>query len=253
MKELHLQYLNRQWANSSKSGIRNYLTYLYKLIDLEVFNLKNIIEIGAGAGISKKFLTSSNILRTDLFEFENNNVTGQINCENLPYPDDSFDAAIAVDVLHHLKSPTNALSELKRITNLSDNGKIVIVEPYVSHFSYVVYKVFHSELTSNPWKNSYTEPFINSTPEMGDQALSKLLFFQNPGINIINDIFPKNRFKIEYRIFSIFSFFVTGGLNQPLPMPDFLIDIIIKIENALPKSLFRFLGSRCIIVIKKLQ
>jgi SAM-dependent methyltransferase len=251
MKELHLQYLNRQWANSSKSGINNYLTYLYKLIYLEVFNSKNIIEIGAGAGISKKFLNSLNILRTDLFEFQYNNVIGQINCENLPYPNQSFDAAIAVDVLHHLKSPINALSELKRITDLSDEGKIIIVEPYVSHFSYLIYKFFHSELTSNPWKNSYAEPFINSTPEMGDQALSKVLFFQKPGIEILNDVFPKNKFKIECRIFSILSFFVTGGLNKPLPMPNLLVNIIIKIEDVLPKTLFRFLGSRCIIVIEK--
>jgi len=253
MKELHLQYLNRQWANSSKSGISNYLTYLYKLIYLEVFNSKNIIEIGAGAGISKKFLNSLNILRTDLFEFQYNNVIGQINCENLPYPNQSFDAAIAVDVLHHLKSPINALSELKRITDLSDEGKIIIVEPYVSHFSYLIYKFFHSELTSNPWKNSYAEPFINSTPEMGDQALSKVLFFQKPGIEILNDVFPKNKFKIECRIFSILSFFVTGGLNKPLPMPNLLVNIIIKIENVLPKTLFRFLGSRCIIVIEKVR
>ena len=252
MKELHLQYLNRQWANSSKSGISNYLTYLYKLIYLEVFNSKNIIEIGAGAGISKKFLNSLNILRTDLFEFQYNNVMGQINCENLPYSNQSFDAAIAVDVLHHLKSPTKALSELKRITNLSDEGKIIIVEPYVSHFSYLIYKFFHSELTSNPWKNSYAEPFINSTPEMGDQALSKVLFFQKPGIDILNDIFPKNKFKIECRIFSILSFFMTGGLNKPLPMPNLLVNIIIKIEDVLPKSLFRFLGSRCVIIIEKL-
>ncbi len=48
-------------------------------------------------------------------------------CETLPYPDNSFDMIVFLDILHHVDIP-KTLSEAQRV--LKPEGKIVISEPY---------------------------------------------------------------------------------------------------------------------------
>ncbi len=243
--------LERQLFNSQKSGIREFLRFLYNEIVAEIGQTHKILEIGAGAGISRFFLPSLNIYRTDIFEFPTSGVEGSVDSQSLPFEDKSFNSAIAVDVLHHLERPLLALEELKRVTNLETGGRIVIVEPYVSLFSYPIYRIFHTERTRNPWINTYSEPFIGDKPEDGDQALSRLLFTSTKGTEGLLQLFPQNQYCIRIKVFSIISFFITGGLSKPFPIRDGIVRQIYRCEASLPQWILKLFGSRCKIVIEK--
>lgn len=245
--------LRKQYTNSNKPGISEFLGYLYGLVFDEIAASTKVLEIGAGAGISKKYQGQAEVFRTDLFEFPESEVKGGVDSHQLPFQDHDFESSMAIDVLHHLEFPLATLKELKRVTNFENDGKIVFIEPYVSLFSYPVYKIFHTEKTSNPWFCNYTEPFISSKPEDGDQALSRVLFTQKKGANLIADIFPKEKFQIQVKVFSILSFFITGGLNKPLPSPRILVRAIIFFESFIPQYIMRFLGSRCLIIIENVK
>jgi hypothetical protein len=243
--------LIKQIKNSEKPGIQEFMKNLYRLVHTEIKDSKDILEIGSGAGISKMHLTSLNILRTDIFEFPLNNVKGGIDSHELPFEDGSFDACIAIDVLHHLAKPITALTELKRVTNFDNFGRIVLIEPYVTAFSYPIYKIFHSEKTSNPWLKRYSEPFVSEKPEDGDQSLSRLLLTRSEGTALIQRLFPAQEYRIDLKVFSIFSFFVTGGLSRPLPVPRKLVKSLFSVESLFPQSVMRIFGCRCIIVIER--
>jgi hypothetical protein len=242
--------LTKQLENSEKPGIQEFMKNLYRLVHEEIKDSRNILEVGSGAGISKMHLSNLNILRTDIFEFPLNNVKGGVDSHKIPFADSSFDSCIAIDVLHHLINPLTALTELKRVNNFDDFGRIVLIEPYVTAFSYPIYKLFHTEETSNPWLKKYSEPFTSEKPEDGDQALSRLLFTRSEGRALILKLFPAQEYRIDVKIFSIFSFFVTGGLSRPLPVPRKLVKSLFKLESCFPQSVMRILGSRCIIVIE---
>jgi hypothetical protein len=243
--------LRKQLANSDKPSINEYLTHLYLLVSDEISNSKQILEIGAGAGMSKKFLKDHEIFRTDLFSFLENDVKGDIDAHALTFEESRFNSCIAIDVLHHLRSPITSLSEMKRITNFTGGGSIVLIEPYVSLFSYPFFRIFHTERTSNPWITQYSEPFSTHRPEDGDQSLSKLLFIKRGGRKILSRVFPTELYTVEVYIFSVFSFFITGGLSRPLPLPRRVVRITFQLERLIPQFILRFTGSRCLIIIKE--
>jgi hypothetical protein len=243
--------LREQLANSDKPSINEFLSCLYNLISAEISNSGQILEIGAGAGISKKFLKNHKIFRTDLFNFPENDVKGDIDSHVLPFEGKSFNASIAIDVLHHLRSPITALSEMKRVTNFTGGGSIVLIEPFVSLFSYPIYRVFHTERTSNPWIGQYSEPFSSHLPEDGNQSLSNLLFTKRAGRKRLSKVFPIELYTVEVYVFSVFSFFITGGLSRPSPLPRKVVRLTFRIERLIPQYLLRLFGSRCLIVIKE--
>jgi hypothetical protein len=243
--------LKAQLTNAEKPGINEYLTHLYGLVSDEVSNSEKILEIGAGAGISKKFLKKQNVFRTDLFNFPENHVKGGVDSHALLFAGKSYDSTIAIDVLHHLKSPIDSLREMKRVTNFKNGGSIVLIEPYVSLFSFPIYRIFHRERTSNPWSGQYSEPFSSHRPEDGNQSLSKLLFTKRVGQQLVSRLFPGELYLVELHVFSVFSFFMTGGLSKPLPIPRKLVRLSFQLERLIPQALMRFIGSRCLIVIKE--
>ena len=140
--------LQVQRLNSRKNPNFTYLTWLYAKIQSEIEDNSSVLEIGSGAGISDDFLKGIKVLKTDILDWEDNSVIGNVDAERLPFNKNEFDYVISVDVLHHTNSPLVVLNECLRV--LKPKGKLLIIEPYVSMFSFFVYKVFHHEDTS--WK-----------------------------------------------------------------------------------------------------
>lgn len=243
--EEYSDILISQAKNSSKPGIHAYLTWLYKEIE---FSLKGnfILEVGAGAGLSSNFMSLKKVVRTDYLPWKIPGIQGAIDAQQLPFSDNSFDSAFALDAVHHIPNPGKAISELCRVVR--PGGKIVIVEPFVSYLSFFPYKLFHTEKTT--WNYSLPTNGVRETEGAsdGEQAVLQGMIDRNLQIKGL-EIPESKRVFLTIRYISPFSFFATGGLGSPFPTPKSMIDVMIGIERLLPRLLMKLISARQILVI----
>src|SRR5262249_40564392 len=61
----------------------------------------------------------------------------------LPFASKSVGALILLDVLHHVPRPLQFMKEAERV--LKPGGRLVMIEPWITPFSYVLYRYFHHE------------------------------------------------------------------------------------------------------------
>lgn len=242
----YMVLLKLQAANSSKSGIKTYLTWLYRIVENLAVG-SSVLEIGAGSGLSSKFIKSLEVTRTDYLPWATGSVIGNIDAQELPYRDDYFDSAIAVDAIHHIPNPIKAISQLCRVVR--PGGRVVIVEPFVSYLSFLPYKFFHSEDTT--WNYKYVPEGENALTNVcdGEQALLQGILDADPSLSCLNLNSTKD-IKVTRVFLSPFSFFATGGLGNPLPTPKKLITFLISIEARIPTSILRHIAARQILIIE---
>lgn len=247
----YIKQLKLQGANIKKGSLRLYFTKVYRIVSEELNSRMSILEVGAGGGYSKEFLTEFSILRTDLLEFPENDVVGGVDLQRLPFSENEFDACFAIDVIHHVENPINSLKEIMRIVDFENDGRIILCEPYTSIFSYPIFKKFHFEQTSNPWTTKFSQLKLNSAPSNGDQSVARLLFQEESGRLLISEIFPDSDYSIKIRLFSFIDFFATGGLTRAFPLPVPIMQLLMLFENTIPQWALKYLASRCIITIAK--
>jgi SAM-dependent methyltransferase len=239
--------LEIQKKNSIKNPNITYLTWLYKLIGKKLNSHKKILEIGAGAGISGYFLKDFEILKTDILSWEGNAVKGDIDAEHLPFKNSEFSNVIAIDVLHHTNAPYLVINESLRV--LRTDGKIIIVEPFVSFFSFGIYKLFHHEDTS--WKVDLKRIAIEKKLAFeGDQGVSRALFGNKKQIKNLQNLMDVT-VEVRVKYISILSFFATGGLTKPMATPKCILSALIVIEDKVPQFLMKFVASRILVEITK--
>jgi SAM-dependent methyltransferase len=242
----YIELLSIQSSNANVSGINSYLTWLYQLIEKSLKGEK-FLEIGAGSGLSSKFMHSTQITRTDYLPWNNDLVMGNIDAQNLPFQDVSFDSAFALDAIHHIANPIKALSELCRVVR--PGGTIVIVEPYVSYFSFLPYKLFHNEETTWNFKYSSWGDGRRSIASDGEQGVLQSLLLDEPNLDFLKHGHT-GKPKVSRQFLSPFSFFATGGLGNPFPTPKKIIDLLISFEDKVPALILRLAGARQILVIE---
>ncbi|MEM7103140.1 MAG: methyltransferase domain-containing protein [Bacteroidota bacterium] len=108
----------------------NFLSESLKHIDQPA-----ILDVGAGHGALSKtlydagFKVSACELFPELFQFEKVECKQADITKNLPYPDDSFDALIAVEVMEHIHDHEHFLQECHRV--LKNNGFLFFSTPNI--------------------------------------------------------------------------------------------------------------------------
>ena len=111
MKNYSDELLEQRRNILNSQGLRTYFSNIYEMVAEEIGQSEKILEVGSGAGISNIFLKQS-VFRTDFFAFPHFNVMGGYVMESLPFNAETFDIVLAIDCIHHSKSPINSINEL---------------------------------------------------------------------------------------------------------------------------------------------
>lgn len=104
-----------------------------------------VLEAGAGPGLfvphARRVRPDLRWIALDLIEAEWNDVVA--DAQVLPFRDGSFDAVVGIDFIHHLSTPLEFFRDVARV--LKPGGELRVVEPWVSPFSYPIYRFLHQE------------------------------------------------------------------------------------------------------------
>jgi SAM-dependent methyltransferase len=241
--------LREQLINAQIPGKRRYYEYLYNIIASHLPADGEILEIGCGAGVSKLFLPDIRVVRTDFLDWEENDLLGSIDAQNLPFQDEAFAAIFGVDMLHHVPEPFKVVTESLRV--VAQNGVVIFVEPFISPFSYLFYKIFHPEDTTLGLTVEPGVPIFFETQLSGDQIIAQKVFLRGENLSAIKKL-TKVNLEIEILYLSPLSFFATGGLNSRFALGPRGIKTLISVESLLGQTLLKLMGSRAVYVLRKL-
>ena len=159
----------RQVWNSKKTLKKLYHNW-YRMIG-DALKPGSILEIGGGSGNLKEFFP--HVISSDIFLTPW--VDAVLDAHLLPFHDESFDNIVMFDVLHHLYDPAQFFFIAQKV--LKQKGRIVLVEPYISWASFLVYRFLHHEGMNwhiDPFKKGYTGKDSNYLH--GNQAIPTLIF-----------------------------------------------------------------------------
>ena len=237
-RQILLQHRKR-WHQ--KAVVRTLYTEWYEKI-AAVVGPGRTLEIGGGTGNFKSFFPRT--------------VTSDIVClpwldlvsdaHSLPFRDDCLGNIVLFDVLHHLETPILFFDEALRV--LKNGGRIIMMEPYLSLASFLLYRFIHPEgldLSRNPFET--TKKSQSRKPFDANQAIPTLLFIRRikqfekkyPQLNILN-----------LERFSFFAYPLSGGFDKPSLIPLFAVGPLLLLERFL-SILSPILAFRMFIVIEK--
>jgi SAM-dependent methyltransferase len=194
-----------------------------------------VLEVGAGPGLFAPHARAARPdlrwVALDLIEAPWNDVAA--DAQALPFRDATFDAVAGVDFVHHLATPLEFFREAARV--LGPGGELRVVEPWVSPFSFPIYRFFHQEgatLGLDP-----VRPFSKGdakAPFDGDAGVTRAIaskvsgpdwrrlgYSGAPGLSLING----------------FAYLLSLGFKRGSLLPRFLTGPAIRLDRALPAGL----------------
>lgn len=200
------------------------------------------LEVGSGIGSFKEFkpeIISSDLSKHDWLDMS-------LDAHAIPFGDSSLSNIVMIDVLHHLADPLKFFREAERV--LKEGGRVLMIEPYPSPFSYLIYRYFHAEPFL--FKVDYFREFqeISKDPWEANQAIPYLLFFKyrkrfeqamNHKFNIIK------RDRISFTLYP-----ASGGFERKALAGNLFIPVLRLFEYIL-RPFARLLAFRCYVVLEK--
>jgi SAM-dependent methyltransferase len=202
------------------------------------------LELGSGSGNFKEFkpdIISSDIDPQPWLDMH-------FDAHNIPFQKNQLSNIVMIDVFHHLRDPIKFLNEAYRV--LKNNGRIIMIEPFPSPFSYLIYHCFHPEpynFNINYFADTNQNP--NKNAWNSNQAIPYLIFYKN--YSKFNNLFKKKFNIIKKEKFSFILYPLSGGFEKKQLIPNFLVPIVKLFEILL--SPFRdILAFRCYLVIQKI-
>jgi len=180
--------------------LRSRYLWMKDFIDLKMKGL----EIGAGAGASRKYMAGYNLLLSDIST--NSWIDYQeVDAHKLPFGENEFDYLILNNVFHHLAFPSKFLDEAQRV--LRSHGVILIMDTYSSLMLKIILR-----LTKHEGFDDDTDPMDESTPcndpydpWSANNSLARLL------VQNCKDRLEMKRIRVEYNKVVEFIFFLNSG------------------------------------------
>ena len=200
---------------------------------------KRVLEIGSGTSPLKVFLP--NLITSDILNLEYLDVV--FDCHNIAelseIPDHSIDVITLTNVLHHLRDPIYFLRSATR--KLKKGGEVLIVEPYFSVLSYLLFTVLHHE----PVNFDISRPVLDTTDgplSSSNQAMPHMIFFTRPNwLKELADYYDLDQTRFGF--FTSLAYMVTGGISRIFPVPHCIYKPYLVLDRFLARSLPRLFAS----------
>ena len=170
-----------------------------------------VLELGSGAGYCERAIPG--LITSDVLFVPG--VSLVADACHLPFVGDSLRAIVFTNVLHHMPEVRRFFSEASRC--LRPGGKILMIEPWVTRWSYFVNTRLHHE----PFRPGAEEwSFPAGGPLSGANGAIPWIVFARDRARFESE-FP--RLSIEQvRPFVPFRYLVSGGVSMRSLMPGFL-------------------------------
>jgi len=228
-----------------KKIIRDIYVDWYKKIigDLKLPNNKTV-ELGGGSGNFKEFFPEA--VSSDIESKEWLDMT--FDAHEMPFENNSVTNLVMLDVFHHLENPVKFLHEAYRV--LEKNGRLIMLEPFPTPASYLIYKFIHPE-PLNFRKDYFGEIGKHEkNPWDSNQAIPYLVFYKH--LKKYRQIFEGKFVIVKKEKLSFIIYPLSGGFENRSLIPEAMTDLFFKLEKVFSvfKSLFAF---RCYIVLEKIQ
>lgn len=203
------------------------------------------LEVGGGSGNFKQF--AQEVVSTDILSVPWLDVT--CDAHQLPFVDRSFENIVLFDVLHHLERPSIFFDESARV--LKPGGRVVMMEPAITPFSGLFYRLFHQEpmdMSCDPYKQGPLTK--NRSPYFANQAIPSLLFQGKVRCENFISHFPAFFLRTS-ELLALFAYPLSGGFRSWSLVPEFLVPYITRFENALTPLLRDLLAFRLFVVLER--
>jgi SAM-dependent methyltransferase len=179
-----------------------------------------VLELGSGAGFMRERIPD--VIGSEVFFCSHVDLV--LDARQLPFQDASLRAIVMTDVLHHIPDVAQFLREALRC--LCPMGRIVMVEPWVTPWSSLIYRKFHHE------------PFAPEAPEWN--------FPETGPLSGANGALPwmvfgrdRERFQREFSEFLIediqplmpFSYLLSGGVSMRSIVPGWMWHLVRVMEK----------------------
>jgi SAM-dependent methyltransferase len=181
-----------------------------------------VLELGSGAGFLSGYVPR--LITSEVFNCPGIQVV--LDGQALPIAADSLRAIVMTDVLHHVPDPRRFFNEAARCLRVG--GRIVLIEPWVSKWSRIVYTHLHHE-PFEPDSTDWTIPL--SGPLSGaNGAMPWIIFERDRGQFAAS--FPQLKVELV-RPFMPFRYLVSGGVSLRTLMPNATFRLWRGLESAM--------------------
>jgi SAM-dependent methyltransferase len=179
-----------------------------------------VVELGAGAGFIKNHLPK--VITGDVLPSRFVDVC--FDARHMPFKQNSLRGIVMLNVFHHIPSAGVFLSNVQRC--LKRGGVVVMIEPWITAWSHLIYKLFHHEATDISQRGW---DFESSGPLSGaNQALPWIVFkrdrilFERTFSNLrIDSIRPHTPLR----------YLASGGLSHKATAPISWYAPLVRMEN----------------------
>lgn len=198
-----------------------------------------VIELGSGAGFMKEVIP--NLVTTEIFHCPH--IDAVVDGQRLPFADNVLRGIVLTDVLHHLPQSRLFFAEATRCVR--PGGVIVMIEPWVSSWSRLIYSKLHHEPfcpDAKEWEFPASGPLSGA-----NGALPWIIFERNR--NQFTHEFPQWDIQMIKPIMP-FRYLVSGGVSLRSLMPGWSFGIWRGIETMMQPWMNRWAMFAQIVLIK---
>lgn len=181
-----------------------------------------VIEIGSGGGFINEIIPG--LLSSEIFRIPGIDIV--LDGAKLPFKNASLRGIVMVDVFHHIPCVKHFLSEATRC--VMAGGVIVMIEPWNTYWSRLVYKYLHHE-PFDPGAKEWEFP-KGGTLSHANSALPWIVFKRDR--EKCKQEFPEWKIH-EIELHSPFCYILSGGVSFTSSMPGCLFKMCQRIEDSL--------------------